>query len=465
MKYAGKLRNRLLLTPSFVIISCFAVILLVFNLAVQNYIDSTTANQVNEELQYHKSYHQSAEDKKSPKRPRGSNIVSVNHIILDASQSIVYPTQQRHQQGRRALGEDIAAQVLAGGTALNTDQPVKIKLEDAAYYVKTEQIRGSFDGYSVTDGSGQPQTYTLLVYADISPIQSFMDQVNHILILLMIVFSVISIIIIFGLVRNIDHSLERLKLYLRRVGKRERVEEVETLPYQEFNDVAKTMQEMSVMIEKAEQSQTYFFQNASHELRTPLMSIQGYAEALQQNILEKEEALGIILKESDKMSTLVDEILFLSRMDSEGEAAHSKVFDLKELIYECAWRIQAEADKRDIIIDIDFPAGTVLVSGIEQQIERAINNVLSNALRYAKSRISIVCRTEEKEHVISIINDGKTISAERLPHIFERFYKGEDGNFGIGLSIAYEVMRKHQSSIDVYSNEQNTGFVFHFPIV
>lgn len=465
MKCAEKLRNRLLLTPSFVIISCFAVILLVFNFAVQNYIDSTTANQVNEELQYHKSYHQSAEDKKSPKRPRGSNIVSVNHIILDASQSIVYPTQQRHQQGRRALGEDIAAQVLAGGTALNTDQPVKIKLEDAAYYVKTEQIRGSFDGYFVTDGSGQPQTYTLLVYADISPIQSFMDQVNHILILLMIVFSVISIVIIFGLVRNIDHSLERLKLYLRRVGKRERVEEVETLPYQEFNDVAKTMQEMSVMIEKAEQSQTYFFQNASHELRTPLMSIQGYAEALQQNILEKEEALGIILKESDKMSTLVDEILFLSRMDSEGEAAHSKVFDLKELIYECAWRIQAEADKRDIIIDMDFPADTVLVSGIEQQIERAINNVLSNALRYAKSRISIVCRTEEKEHVISIINDGKTISAERLPHIFERFYKGEDGNFGIGLSIAYEVMRKHQSSIAVYSNEQNTGFVFHFPIV
>ena len=89
--------------------------------------------------------------------------------------------------------------------------------------------------------------------------------------------------------------------------------------------------------------------------------------------------------------------------------------------------------------------------------------LLSNAYRYAKSRIDIQVRQEEKQLTVSIADDGQGIHSKDLPYIFERFYKGEGGNFGIGLSLVQEIVKKHQGQIKVDSKPGETKFILTFP--
>ncbi len=467
MKKSAKLKIQLLFVPSLLIICSLAIILLVFNFSVQNYIDTTSFKQLSDEMQYYEEFYKEAgnSNRQTPqKRSRRNQIVEVNHFIMDASAVIVYPATQGNQQGKRAIERDILAQLQISNVDFTIPQTAKIKVDESTYYVRMQNFNGNFEDKAVTRQTPSDTKYIILAYADITLIQSFLDMVNQILMILMFVFSILAIFIIFGMVRNIENSMEKLKNTLRKIGNRERIAPLDRLPYQEFNELAGTMQEMSTMIDKAETSQIQFFQNASHELRTPLMSIQGYAEAMQQRVVEEDRATSIILKESDKMSALVDEILFLSKLDSDSVEQQRQAFDIKELVYECIGQIKAEADKRKIKLNIGFPEQTVLILGMEKQIERALMNVFSNAIRYAQSRIDVVCIKQDKVVSLSIANDGKMIPKEELEHIFERFYKGEGGNFGIGLSIAYEVMRKHQGAINVTSNENETCFIFRFPL-
>ena len=97
-------------------------------------------------------------------------------------------------------------------------------------------------------------------------------------------------------------------------------------------------------------------------------------------------------------------------------------------------------------------------------MERAVLNILSNALRYAKAAIDITCRRDAAGVVISVKDDGSGIAPEDLPHIFERFYKGNGGNFGIGLSITQEVIQRHHGIISVNSRPGQTIFRILLPL-
>ena len=200
-------------------------------------------------------------------------------------------------------------------------------------------------------------------------------------------------------------------------------------------------------VEKAHESQKWFFQNVSHELKTPMMAVQGCAEGINTGVLDPIEASGVILEETERMSELVEELLALSRLESGQANAEFHTADVRELLYDCLRSTEQLAEQRRLDISPCFDENPVLVNCDELQLRRAFTNIITNALRYAKEKIQIECRADRGKAVVRIRDDGDGIAPELLPHIFDRFFSTRPGGAGIGLSFAKEIVSLHKGTI------------------
>ena len=211
-------------------------------------------------------------------------------------------------------------------------------------------------------------------------------------------------------------------------------------------------------IEKEAERQQTFFQNASHELKTPLMAIQGYAEGIQAGVMDTASAAEVILAESDRITELVDELLDISKIDMGRQPLTLSETDIRELLYDSIRAVEPAAAGGGIAIVPDLPDEPVMVSCDDTRLRRAVTNILSNGVRYARSQLHLTCRTDKRNATIRIQDDGDGIAAEDLPHIFDRFYMGKSGKSGIGLALTKEIVHMHKGTIRAYNGD--TGAVF-----
>ena len=214
-------------------------------------------------------------------------------------------------------------------------------------------------------------------------------------------------------------------------------------------------------IEKEAERQQTFFQNASHELKTPLMAIQGYAEGIQAGVMDAGGAAEVILSESERMTGLVDELLDISKIDMGRQQLTLSEMDVRELLYDSIRAVEPAA-AGGIAIVPDFPDEPVMVSCDDTRLRRAVTNILSNGVRYARSQLRLTCRADKRHVTIRIQDDGDGIAEEDLPHIFDRFYMGRSGKSGIGLALTREIIHLHKGTIRAYNGE--TGAVFEISI-
>ena len=214
-------------------------------------------------------------------------------------------------------------------------------------------------------------------------------------------------------------------------------------------------------IEKEAERQQTFFQNASHELKTPLMAIQGYAEGIQAGVMDAGGAADVILEESDRMTELVEELLDISKIDMGRQQLALSETDIRELLYDGIRAVEPTAASSIAIVP-DFPEEPIIVKCDDVQLRRAVTNILSNGLRYARSELRLTCRTDKRHVTIRIQDDGDGIAEEDLPHIFDRFYMGKSGKSGIGLALTKEIVHLHRGTIRAYNGE--TGAVFEISI-
>lgn len=214
-------------------------------------------------------------------------------------------------------------------------------------------------------------------------------------------------------------------------------------------------------IEKEAERQQTFFQNASHELKTPLMAIQGYAEGIQAGVMDTGGAADVILEESDRMTELVEELLDISKIDMGRQRLTLSETDIRELLYDGIRAVEPIA-AGNIVIVPDFPEESVMVSCDDTQLRRAVTNILSNGVRYARSELRLTCRADKRHVTIRIQDDGDGIAEEDLPHIFDRFYMGKSGKSGIGLALTREIIHLHKGTIRARNGD--TGAVFEISI-
>ena len=215
-------------------------------------------------------------------------------------------------------------------------------------------------------------------------------------------------------------------------------------------------------IEKEAERQQTFFQNASHELKTPLMAIQGYAEGIQAGVMDAGGAAEVILAESDRMTELVEELLDISKIDMGRQRPTLSETDIRELLYDSIRAVEPTAAAGGIAIVPDFPEELVMLSCDDTRLRRAVTNILSNGVRYARSELRLTCRADKRHVTIRIQDDGNGIAEADLPHIFDRFYMGRSGKSGIGLALTKEIVHLHRGTIRAYNGE--TGAVFEISI-
>ena len=217
-------------------------------------------------------------------------------------------------------------------------------------------------------------------------------------------------------------------------------------------------------IEKEAERQQTFFQNASHELKTPLMAIQGYAEGIQAGVMDTGSAAEVILAESDRMTELVDELLDISKIDMGRQPLTLSEMDVRELLYDSIRAVEPAAAAGGIAIVPDFPEEPVMVSCDDTRQRRAVTNIMSNGVRYARSELRLTCRTEKRHATIRIQDNGDGIAEADLPHIFDRFYMGKSGKSGIGLALTKEIIHLHKGTIRAYNGDGGAVFEITIPV-
>ncbi|WP_116200594.1 sensor histidine kinase [Amycolatopsis circi] len=191
-----------------------------------------------------------------------------------------------------------------------------------------------------------------------------------------------------------------------------------------------------------------FFADASHELRTPLASLRANAELYQQGALPErvqvDEVMRRIGLESKRMSTLVDDMLRLARLDQHPDRQREPV-ELGELVSGCVDRIRVAAPGREWHVEIP---GDVVVVGDEELLRRAVDNLLANVLTHTPdgATATIVLRENDDDVEIEVSDTGPGVAPERLPHIFDRFYRAGTNphpGSGLGLAIVSQIATVH----------------------
>ncbi|MCR4956682.1 MAG: HAMP domain-containing histidine kinase [Lachnospiraceae bacterium] len=201
-----------------------------------------------------------------------------------------------------------------------------------------------------------------------------------------------------------------------------------------------------------------FFANASHEMKTPLTAISGNVDGIRQGYVSKEQALTVIEKEVDRMSTLIKSILELSQLDSGVQVMRKEDNDVREILYDAISSIEPQAQNNNLNIEVHLP-NVIFRSCDEGMLYSAFSNILSNDVRFAKSTIWVYTERMDNDKVKIIFeNDGEVISEQDKRHVFDRFYKGERGQYGIGMALAQEYIKLHQTEIKVLTRNQRTVF-------
>jgi signal transduction histidine kinase len=175
--------------------------------------------------------------------------------------------------------------------------------------------------------------------------------------------------------------------------------------------------------------------------------------------VEKDNASDIIIDETKRMTHLVEDLLYLSRLDTIEESYHFENLNFSELINSCIERMNGIAIKNNINITSDIGTGDLVINGDFEKLSRAFTNIIGNCIRYAKSTIHVSSKLVEGNTIETIISDdGPGIDQNELPNIFERFYKGKKGHFGLGLAISKNVVEKHNGTIS--AENSSNGAIF-----
>jgi two-component system phosphate regulon sensor histidine kinase PhoR len=220
-----------------------------------------------------------------------------------------------------------------------------------------------------------------------------------------------------------------------------------------------------------------FVANVSHEIRTPLTAIRGFVETLQQGgVEEPAEAarfLGIIAKHVNRLSTIIEDLLMLSRIEneSEGGALKRESARLQEILQNAVQICRPKADEKRIAIELAVEEGLAAMLD-PLLLEQAVVNLLDNAIKYSEPErsVSITARTQGREIQIEVEDHGIGIEKKHLPRIFERFYRVDParsrvlGGTGLGLAIVKHIAQAHGGRVTVESAlGEGSRFTIHLP--
>jgi len=248
---------------------------------------------------------------------------------------------------------------------------------------------------------------------------------------------------------------------------------------QAFNEMAARLEGAAENEKALDEARRNLVAWASHDLRTPLTSLRVMIDALTDGVVDDPKTVSRYLSQSQaeitRMSKLIDDLFELAQLDSGYLKLDFEWIDLSDLISDTLESFAARANSRDVTLEGTVDPEIDLVWAAPEKLSRILDNLLSNALRYTtkSGTIYLGAKIEAGSTLISVQDTGTGISPEDLPHLFDRFYRGEksrsrekgpDGGVGLGLAIVKGLVEAHGGEIKVKSEPgQGTTFSFTIP--
>ncbi len=234
-------------------------------------------------------------------------------------------------------------------------------------------------------------------------------------------------------------------------------------------------------LRRVEQMRADFIANASHELRTPLAALLGFIETLQGSAKDdpaaREKFLAIMQGQASRMARLIDDLLSLSRIELNAHLQPNTPADLTPIVRQVADGLQMLARDRGVEIKVSVPSEPLVVLGDRDELIRALENLVENALKYGAvgKRVDLTLtrgqtRASQPEARLSVRDYGPGISPEHLPRLTERFYRVDvaesraQGGTGLGLALVKHVLNRHGGRLSIESTPgAGATFTMHVP--
>lgn len=335
--------------------------------------------------------------------------------------------------------KDLLPSIISDIETLNNSSNTNLyRTNSDTYYVVTDLKDGTF----------------LVSLADASYISGFKNNLLGSVVNITVLVVGLFFIILMVWVGWIIHPLNVIKNYIDKIRNGEEAKLLVTRN-DEIGQLADAIVSMRSELSKQEKTKEEMIHNISHDLKTPIATIKSYAESIKDGIYPYdtlEKSVDVIYENADRLERKVHSLLYLNRVEYIlSQSTDEKQTNISHLIDEI---VQAtKLINKDIVITCHVKKN-VYFDGSEEPWRVAIENIIENALRYAKTKIDISL----EDNCLKIANDGNCMSEERIKSLFKPFEKGREGKFGLGLSIVYKVVSANKYK--VYGDNTRDGVVF-----
>ncbi len=278
--------------------------------------------------------------------------------------------------------------------------------------------------------------------------------------------------------RAIASPLRRLTAAAGAVAQGQFDQQVPVASRDELGRLSRAFNDMTARLRAARQAQVDFVADVSHELRTPLTAVKGTVETLRDGAVDDPEVrdrfLATVETETDRLIRLVNDLLLLSRADSEALNLQRQPLDLARLAEATVDRLAASAEAQGVTLHVEVSPGAPLAWADPDRIEQVLVNLLDNAIKYSRPGGTVNIRVgagEDGSALVQVCDHGIGISAQDLPRVGRRFYRADkarsraEGGSGLGLAIAQALVEAHGGRLWVESPESvGTTASFTLPV-
>ncbi|NLY43163.1 MAG: HAMP domain-containing histidine kinase [Clostridiaceae bacterium] len=251
----------------------------------------------------------------------------------------------------------------------------------------------------------------------------------------------------------------------------------------EFGEVIESFEEMRKRLKKSTQLQHQYEQdrkilisNISHDLKTPITAIKGYVEGIRDGVADTpekmEKYIDTIYKKASQMDVLIDDLFLFSKLDLHEHPFDFTKINIVDYIEDIIEEIRFDLEEKQISLYFDSPGNPIYVKGDVNNLRRVFTNIIDNSIKYASDvklviKVNIVER--EDDVLIEVSDNGKGISGNALPYIFDRFYRADQsrntntGGSGLGLAIVKRIIEEHGGKVWAES-KVNVGTNIYFTL-
>jgi signal transduction histidine kinase len=265
--------------------------------------------------------------------------------------------------------------------------------------------------------------------------------------------------------RKINSPLYEIRQGAERFARGEFQRKLPEYQVKEISELAHAMNQMAAKLDRLENLRREFVANVSHELKTPVTTIKGFTETLiegaRENPEELERFLDIILRQTGRLSNIIDDLLTLSKLESapRSEVLALDWYDLCEIVESSRDICLSRAEKKNIALTTEC-SSPIRVKVDQSLLQQAVVNLIDNAIKYSPENTTVRIAVQfEARHVrIDVMDEGPGIMKEHFPRLFERFYRADKarsrrlGGTGLGLAIVKHIANVHQGEVGVSSD-------------